>query len=93
MTNEPSSLFNIEIPNNPEDPMRGFVGSDDELPVENRDTLVILPTFNPGEVRLIFLKFTTRNVRKVIVYYLTSRPNVQNRETVSESPVPSHHKL
>lgn len=67
-----TTLFNIYAPNNPNNPQDGFEGSNTYLTVENRDYIIIKPTFSPPIFRLIQLQFTTVNVRKVLVTYKTT---------------------
>ena len=83
---EGSPAFTVSAPNNPNNPLDGFEGSNTELPVENQDIIDIKPRITPRVFRLLSLTFTTVNVRRVVVFYTTTNPVVQFSQSVSQTP-------
>ena len=83
LDNEPSDLFNVDMPTSPENPLRGFINSGDVLPVVNGDRIIVTATFVPPFFRLLYVSFTTVNVKRVRVTYITSNPRIVFIQQVS----------
>ena len=56
---------------NPNNPLDALDGSDREFPVENRDKIIFKPRVSP-DFRLLQIRFTVVNVRRVKVSYKTN---------------------
>ena len=86
LTSPVTGLFSVETPGNPNNPDDAFEESDKEFPVQNKDFIIINPSFTPDIFRLLKLRFKVRNIKKVIVTVIRKPPSgnfVKNKETVS----------
>ena len=86
LTSPVTDRFTVDSPGNPNNPDDAFEGSNEEFPVSDKDFLIVNPNFTPDTFRLIRLRFTVRNVKKVIVTVIRKPRTgnfVRNTERVS----------
>ena len=71
---EGSENFNIESPDSPYDPLDSLVDSPEEFPVDDGDEIIITPE-SGDSFRVVEVKLTVQNVKRVIVKFIKETPD------------------